>query len=193
MSPSSVSCGLRATWWLLDKFESHWIRWCIVLLLYAEWTTAFYRFSDVCRLSLTRYVNQIRADEVLNWVFCRWNFALCIFRQKTNQNESCLKVKVNRILKVKLMLVFLATAFKTAMRAWRRPEVKVSSCTLTDNLSQIRFNLCISVWTLYILWKEEIKSKVHKNHFAVLVLLSCSVKRFTVQSPAFKSSLKLKC
>lgn len=105
MSPSSVSCGLRATWWLLDKFESHWIRWCIVLLLYAEWTTAFYRFSDVCRLSLTRYVNQIRADEVLNWVFCRWNFALCIFRQKTNQNESCLKVKVNRILKVKLMLV----------------------------------------------------------------------------------------
>lgn len=68
------------------------------------------------------------------------------------------------------------------MRAWRRSEVKVSSCTFTDNLSQIRFNLCISVWTLHILWKEEIKSKVHKNYFAVLVLLSCSVKRCIVQS-----------
>ena len=145
MSPSCVSCGLGAIWWLLDKFKSRWISCCMLLSLYAEWTTGFYRFSDVWSLSLTRYVNQIRADDVSNWVFSRWNFAACIFTQRTSQNESCLKVKVNmdRIFFKKKqvnMYLFLATTFKTAMRAWRRSEVKVSSCTFTDNLSQIRFN-----------------------------------------------------
>ena len=95
MSPSCVSCGLGAIWWLLDKFKSRWISCCMLLSLYAEWTTGFYRFSDVWSLSLTRYVNQIRADEVSNWVFSRWNFAACIFTQRTSQNESCLKVKVS--------------------------------------------------------------------------------------------------